>query len=532
MAAALRMAAPSTIYPTKMSTQDLLQGLPERLHETIAEWVSKQPNALAVEDDLTTLSYSQFDAATIAAARQLTELGVRPGDRVIFVAENCVALAVLFFAMSRLDAWACVVNARLSGAEIEAIRAHSDARRVFYLHRLSPAAAAHADAAHAEEVVFDVIGPVRTGPLNTACTPEPVDAAGADQVAALIYTSGTTGKPKGVMLTHRNLIFVGDTYRRNRMQTPADKAYAILPMSHVYGLSSVLIGMLVSGGALLLECRFDPARVAEAWARRGITVMHGVSAMYAKLLEWSRQTGTPLHAPQLRIAQGGGGPLSQSLKDDFEQTTGVVLHLGYGMTETSPTVAQTRLDKPSRDVSSGLPIPGIELRRVDSDGNDVGPDAVGEVLVRGPNVMKGYYRDPEQTAAALSADGWLRTGDLGRQDAEGNLTIVGRAKELIIRSGFNVYPVEVESAINAHPEVLQSAVVGREVTDNEEVVAFLETRENASLTPEILETWLRARLSPYKIPSEIVILEHLPAAATGKILKTELKRMAAARRHA
>jgi long-chain acyl-CoA synthetase len=516
---------PLTNHANPMNTPDLLQGLPERLHETIAPWVATQPDALAVEDDLTTLSYAQFDAATLAAAQQLSVLGVRPGDRVIFVAENCVALAVLFFAMSRLDAWACVVNARLSSAEIEAIREHSQARRVIYLHRLSPAAAAHAELAGAQELEFDTIGSVRVGELNAQCSPEPVDAAGADQVAALIYTSGTTGKPKGVMLTHRNLIFVGDTYRRNRMQTPADKAYAILPMSHVYGLSSVLIGMLVSGGALLLECRFDPARVADAWARRGVTVMHGVSAMYAKLLEWSRQTGTPLHAPQLRIAQGGGGPLSQSLKDDFEQTTGVVLHLGYGMTETSPTIAQTRLDKPSRDVSSGLPIPGVELRRVDAEGNDVGADEVGEVLVRGPNVMKGYYRDPEQTAATLSAD-------LGRQDAEGNLTIVGRAKELIIRSGFNVYPVEVESAINAHPAVLQSAVVGREVADNEEVVAFLEARENAVLTPQDLETWLRKRLSPYKIPTEIVILDHLPAAATGKILKTELKRMAATRNQA
>ncbi len=494
--------------------------------------MASQPDALAVEDDFTTLTYSQFDAATIAAARALGELGVRAGDRVIFVAENCVALAVLFFAMSRLNAWACVVNARLSEAEIANIQSHSGARRVLYMDRISPAAAKHADAAGAAPVEFDTIGAVRVGPLNEATVPEPTQTNGAEQVAALIYTSGTTGAPKGVMLTHRNLVFVGDTYRRNRMQTPADKAYAILPMSHVYGLSSVLIGMLYSGGALLLESRFDPARVADAWANRGITVMHGVSAMYAKLLEWSRQTGTPLHAPHLRLAQGGGGPLSQSLKDDFEQTTGVTLHLGYGMTESSPTVAQTRIDKPSRDVSSGLPIPGIELRRVDADGNDVAPDAVGEVWVRGPNVMKGYYRDPEQTAVAVTQDGWLRTGDLGAQDAEGNLTIVGRAKELIIRSGFNVYPVEVESAINAHPDVVQSAVVGRDVADNEEVVAFLEVVKDAALTPQALETWLRARLSPYKIPSEIVIPEHLPAATTGKILKKELKRIAAERKSA
>lgn len=512
-----------------MTTTDLLAGLPNRLHDTIAHWVRRQPDALAVEDEHLALSYGAFDAASIAAARQLEALGIRAGDRVIFVAENCVALAVLFFAMSRLDAWACVVNARLSAVEIEHIRVHSTARRVVFLDRSSPSAATHADMAGATTVTFDAIGSVRVGLLNEEAIPEPTQADGAEQVAALIYTSGTTGAPKGVMLTHRNLIFVGDTYRRNRQQTPADKAYAILPMSHVYGLSSVLIGMLYSGGALLLESRFDPARVADAWANRGITVMHGVSAMYAKLLEWSRHTGTPLRGHKLRIAQGGGGPLSQSLKDDFEQTTGVTLHLGYGMTESSPTVAQTRLDKPSRDVSSGPPIPGIELRRVGEDGNDVGPGAVGEVWVRGPNVMKGYYRDPAQTAATVTADGWLRTGDLGAQDADGNLTIVGRAKELIIRSGFNVYPVEVEGAINAHPDVVQSAVVGRDVADNEEVVAFLEINRGATLDAPALQAWLRERLSPYKIPSEIVILDQLPAATTGKILKKELKRMAAQR---
>src|SRR5690606_35559418 len=179
--------------------------------------------------------------------------------------------------------------------------------------------------------------------------------------------------------------------------TPADIAYCILPMSHVYGLASVLIGMLYSGGTLRIESRFDPARVAQAWLQDGVTFMHGVAAMYTKVLECARETGTSLRHTSLRVAQGGGGPLSQALKDDFEAATGVDLHLGYGMTEAAPTIAQTRLDAPRRDISSGPAIPGVLIRRVTVDGRDAAPDEVGEIWVHGPNVMKGYYRDPEQT---------------------------------------------------------------------------------------------------------------------------------------
>ncbi|GAA5233341.1 long-chain fatty acid--CoA ligase [Verticiella sediminum] len=505
------------------SLAERLGALPARLHAVIDPWVRSQPDALAIEDPQRRYTYAQFDAAVRDAADRLAGLGLRGGDRLLIAAENCAALAVLFFAASRLDAWACVVNARLAPAELDAIHAHSGARLAVFLDADSPAARSHAERVHARRADWACIGPFSVTPADPQAVAEAVAAAPEAQVAALIYTSGTTGLPKGVMLTHRNLVFIGDAARRNRAITPADTAYGILPMSHVYGLASVLIGMLYSGGALRIESRFDPAEVVRAWRDDGITIMHGVAAMYARLLAWSRETGTSLRGLGLRVAQGGGGPLSQALKDDFETSTGVTLHLGYGMTEAAPTIAQTRLDAPRPDVSSGPPIAGVAVRRVAEDGSDADPGEVGEIWVRGPNVMKGYYRDPEQTAAALTPDGWLRTGDLGVQDDAGNINIVGRAKDMIIRSGFNVYPTEVESALNAHPDVLQSAVLGRPAGDNEDIVAFIEPIAGAPRDAQRLLVWLRGRLSPYKIPTHVIYLEQLPAASTGKVLKKDLK---------
>ena len=193
------------------------------------------------------------------------------------------------------------------------------------------------------------------------------------------------------------------------------------------------------------------------------------------------------------------------------------------MTEAAPSICQTRLDAPRADCSVGQAIPGVEVRL---HGAEQDPQGVGEIQVRGPNVMLGYYQAPELTAETIVDDGWLRTGDLGRMDADGAFHVVGRSKELIIRSGFNVYPIEVEQVLNAHPDVVQSAVVGRAVEGNEEVMAFVEIVSDAQVDEEGLRAYAKERLSPYKVPSRIVIMEHLPAAATGKILKKELQRMA------
>jgi len=481
-------------------------------------------DSIALTDVDQAISYGELGPIVDAVAGHLTQAGVRAGDRVLLVAENAVSMAVCILAVSRLDAWSATVNARVSAREIDTFLAHSGARRALYFSAASSDANAHGLARGAQPVVWPGIGELLLGPLHEAAVPEPVARDAAKQVAVMVYTSGTTGAPKAVMLTHANLLFIGVNSCRMRELVPTDVVYGVLPLSHVYGLSALLVASLMSGAALCLVPRYQASELARALAEQGITVMHGAPAMYAKLIEWSERSGTLLRAPQLRVAQSGGAPLTLAMKQQFEKTFGIVLQNGYGMTEAAPSICQTRMDAPRTDCSVGQAISGIEIRLL---GADSATDGIGELCVRGPNVMKGYYRAPELTAETISQDGWLRTGDLARIDPDGAIFIVGRSKELIIRSGFNVYPVEVEQVLNSYPNVVQSAVVGREVPGNEEVVAFIEVSPHAAIDIVALEAYLKQNLSPYKIPSEIVVLDHLPAAATGKILKNELQRRAA-----
>jgi long-chain acyl-CoA synthetase len=500
-----------------MDTAALLAALPERISAIARQRAASSPDAPALHEDGRFWTYAQLAAEVDAHAALLRQLGVRAGDRVMVVGENCVAQVALIFAAAELDAWIVNVNARLSGAEIASIRAHSGARRVLYTVAASPEARQHAATDGAE-----IHGALMAGPLNEACVPEPVDT-GNEQVAALIYTTGTTGNPKGVMLTHRNLLFIAAVSSTLRGLTPQDRAYGVLPISHVYGLASVMLGTLYAGACLYLAPRFSAAAMLRAIGDDKLTILQGVPAMYARLLELN---AAPL-ASKLRFIYAGGSPLDPSLKRQVEQVFGLPLHNGYGMTESSPTISQTRLDAPRTDTSVGSAIPGVEVRIVDEAGLDMAPGEAGELWVRGPNVMKGYYREAALTAATMRAGGWLNTGDMARQDADGALFIVGRTKELIIRSGFNVYPLEVETVLNAHPGVAQSAVVGRTVAGgNEKVVAFVEADPQHAPDEQELRAYLAQRLSPYKCPSEIVIMAALPAAATGKILKGQLKALA------
>ena len=501
-------------------TARLLASLPRRIGDVASLAAARAPGDPALEDAGRTWTFAELHAASLRAADELAAAGVRGGDRLLIVGENCAALVILLFAASYVDAWAVPVNARLADREIDAILGHCAPRRVVFLSGASPEASAHA-ARHGALDALSLPGVAMSGVREAV--PEPVSDDPAAQVAAVLYTTGTTGVPKGVMLTHRNLLFIARVSSALRLVGPGDRVYGVLPMTHVYGLASVCLGTLFAGGCILLEPRYAPALLAHALRDRGLTVLQGVPAMYAKLLDHLDARREALAAPQLRFLYAGGSPLDTALKTAVEARFGRPLHNGYGLTEASPTVTQTRLDAPRGDCSVGPAIPGVEVRIVDAAGREVPRGEAGELLVRGPNVMRGYYRDPELTSKTVDADGWLHTGDLATIDERAALTIVGRAKELIIRSGFNVHPSEVEAVLNMHPAVRQSAVVGRTVPGNEEVVAFVELGAAGHATVEEIAAFAAQRLAPYKRPAEIVILPGLPVSATGKILKSKLK---------
>jgi acyl-CoA synthetase (AMP-forming)/AMP-acid ligase II len=506
----------------RMSAADILDGLPRRIHQVIARQVAERPDHPALVDPTATWSYRAFADAVDAVADDFRRLGIRPGDRIVLASENSAALAAFVFACSKLDAWPVPTNPRLSPRELDQIVAHSGARRILLAAAVSTEAADHGVRLGAERRAIGPFGDIAVGALDDTAQPEPVETDSARQVAALMYTSGTTGQPKGVMLSHRNVLFAARTSVLLRGTGPSDRVYTVLPMSHIVGFAVLLVATLMGGATGQLAPRYDPAALAKAIAEDGVTMLFGVPATYQRLLEFKASNDIPrLQRGRLRQMLVAGAPLDLTLKQRMEQEFAQPLLNNYGITECSPGLAGVRSSSPRNDASVGPFFPGIEHRLIDRHGRLVPAGEIGELHVRGPNVMLGYYRAPELTAQAIDAGGWFNTGDLARLDGD-NLFIAGRSKELIIRSGFNVYPAEVEAVLNAHPQVAQSAVIGRAVPGNEEVVAFTQLLPGAAISAQELMDYAARQLTSYKRPSEIILLKALPAASTGKILKHKL----------
>jgi acyl-CoA synthetase (AMP-forming)/AMP-acid ligase II len=492
------------------------------VHEVIGPHLTERPQHPAFVEGGWVWSYREFAEAVDALAAELVELRVRPGNRVLIASENCVAAAALVFACSRCDAWAIVANPRLVPRELDQIHHHSGARRIFLTTATSKEAADHAIRLGSTTRRIGPFVEIAVGAPNDAVQPEPVKQAPGLQVAALMYTSGTTGQPKGVMLSHRNVLFAASTSVRIRGTVPNDRIYAVLPMSHIVGFSVLLVATMMAGATAHLSAKYDPAALAKALAQDGITDLFGVPAVYQRLLEFKAVNGIGrLERGRLRRMLVAGALLDLTLKARVDEEFGLPLLNNYGITECSPGLTGVRESAPRSDDSAGQFLPGIEFRLVNRNRQCVASGEVGELHVRGPNVMLSYYRAPDLTAQAIDADGWFNTGDLARLDGD-HLFIAGRSKELIIRSGFNVYPAEVEAVLNSHQMVVQSAVIGRAVRGNEEVVAFVHLLPGASTTVEDLMEYAGRHLTSYKRPCEIVVLGALPATSTGKVLKHKL----------
>jgi acyl-CoA synthetase (AMP-forming)/AMP-acid ligase II len=487
-----------------------------RVHEIVAQWAARQPAAIALSDASTERSYAELEARIVATSAWLGALGLQRGQRVMVIGENSVALATLLLGINRAGLVAVMENARRAPGETDLVLSYCQPSAVFCVLDHSTGAAAHAERLGASIVEDAPAGRIAVR-MEPAAQHAPADADAEEMrdVAAIIYTTGTTGKPKGVMIPFRAFGFIADQMRSLRFVTPDDRIYGVLPITHAMGLASVLYGGLISGAHVHLVPRFQSAECAKKIIEDRFTMIQGAPAMFAKIVDHCRTHGVE-RIENMRFTASGGAPIDPTIKRECEALFGVPLHNGYGLTE-APSCCWTRFEDDNADDTVGRALPDVEIRLEAPNS-----EGIGELWVRGPHVMAGYFQDPERTAQVLTHDRWFNTQDLARVGNDGRVHIVGRTRDLIIRSGFNVYPLEIEHALSMHPDVVHCAVLGRPVKGNEEIVAFVELTRNAQATPNDLLGWLTERLSPYKRPSQIVVMDDMPVAANGKVLKTEL----------
>ncbi|HEX8007260.1 MAG TPA: AMP-binding protein, partial [Trebonia sp.] len=466
-------------------------------------------------EDQTVLTHAQAAAAAGRVARRLRTRGVRPGDRVALALPNGWRYAVAYYGVQLAGAVAVLVNTRFAPPEIEYILADSGASFVVVDAELAgrmPPVCPHWD-------VGELTAP---GPEDTE---RPGLSAASGDVANILYTSGTTGRPKGAMQTHGNLVFNAGTVGAVLRVTADDRTLVVAPMFHATGIVSQLVGFGAHGAARVFRPRFKAADMREALIGHRITFFAGVTAMIQLMLADPAFDPTDLAA--LRTVCFGGAPVAEAfLAEAAKQLPGAAFANVWGLTEGTSIVTcalgQEWLERPW---TVGRPVPGVEVA-VAIDGKLLqapDPDAVGELWVRGPVVTAGYWNRPNATAETFGADGWLRTGDVGRIDAAGYVQVLDRLKDMIIRGGENIYSLEVESVLARHPAIMDVAVVG--VPDElfgEQVRAVVVLRPGENLSLDALRTWAVREIADFKLPAELVIVRELPRNANGKVIKKQL----------
>jgi long-chain acyl-CoA synthetase len=492
----------------------------ENLAGILVDTASKHADRTAFKLDDVELSYAALDESSARIAALLKSKGVEPGDRVGLMLPNVPYFPAIYYGILRAGATVVPMNVLLKGREVSYYLKDPGAKLVFAWHDFAEFAEEGAAEAGAECIL---VKPGEFEQLVLAHEPDPeLVARSGDDTAVILYTSGTTGQPKGAELTHSNL------YRNTQAVlgfTGLDASSVLLgalPLFHSFGQTCTMNTAVCCGATVTMLPRFDPEKALQIIERDRVTVFQGVPTMYNGLLHAERADSTD--ASCLRICMSGGAAIAVELIRGFEEKFGCVILEGYGLSETSPVASFNQPDKPRKAGSIGTPIAGVEMAVWDDDGNPLAQGEVGEIVIRGHNIMKGYWERPDATAAAIDDDGWFRTGDMAKVDEDGYFFIVDRKKDLIIRGGYNVYPREVEEVLYEHPAVQEAAVVG--VPDEalgEEVGAAVVLCKGESLTADELKAWVKEQVAAYKYPRKIWFLDELPKGPTGKILKREIE---------
>jgi long-chain acyl-CoA synthetase len=491
------------------------QNLALNLTRTAAE----HPDAIACKLDDAAFTYGLLDQASARVSAMLRSKGVGPGDRVGIMVPNVPYFPAIYYGALRAGAIVVPMNVLLKAREVGFYLSDPEVKILFAWHGFLEAAEQGATDAGGVEVV-----PVKPGEIEGLIfAHEPDDEVverAADDTAVILYTSGTTGKPKGAELTHDNL-------RRNVEVAVGlfdmgvgDTIFAGLPLFHSFGQTCTMNAAIRGGATITLLPRFDPGKALEVIARDRCTVFEGVPTMYGALLNHPDREKYDVSC--LRVCASGGASMPVEVMRGFEDAFGCKVLEGYGLSETSPVASFNHPDRERKPGSIGTPIEGVEMKVVDDDGNEVATGEIGEILIKGHNVMKGYWNQPEATAESIK-DGWFATGDMAKVDDEGYFFIVDRKKELIIRGGYNVYPREVEEVLYEHPDVREVAVVGVPHAElGEEVGAAIALKEGAQADAEELKAFVKEQVASYKYPRQVWLVDELPKGPTGKILKREI----------
>jgi long-chain acyl-CoA synthetase len=487
------------------------------------------PSATAIISRGVATTYGELTSQVSAIRGAFNSLGIARGDRVALLCGNTLEFVVAYFACLGRGIVCVPLNPTAPAPELERELRVVSARAVV----IAPSAVAGwsaVDRSHLPSLAHVIATTELAGALSyrdlLASDAAPVVDTADDDLAIMLFTSGTAGSPKAAMLSHGNLLANLGQLAQVRKLDGTDVVYGVLPLFHIFGLNVVLAYSLMRGSTIVLIERFDPMTAIETIRDRKVTLIPGAPPLW---MAFEQMHDLPSDTfASVRTALTGAAKMPEHTTRALHERFGLLVTEGYGLTECSPVVTTTTdVDKATaltKIGSIGRVLPGVEVRIVDDKGDDVLQGDSGEIWVRGPNVFRGYFEDAQATARALSPDGWLRTGDIAVIDADGFLYLVDRAKDLIIVSGFNVYPAEVEEAIGEHPAIAQCAVVGvAHPHTGEAVRAYVVLKPGANLDEDALIDHCRARLARYKCPTKVLFVDRLPTGSTGKVLRRELR---------